>query len=67
MQNACNVTCISACVLQGATPKDLATQFQKQDCIDFLASAENEVEIFGHENTGNLHSQPPWHESFVSL
>ncbi|XP_064394153.1 ankyrin repeat domain-containing protein 42-like [Halichondria panicea] len=37
----------------GATPKDLATQFQKQDCIDFLASAENEVEIFGHENTGD--------------
>ena len=32
--------------IQGETPKDLAVQFQKQDCIDFLTSAEVEADIF---------------------
>ncbi|XP_003383232.2 PREDICTED: ankyrin repeat domain-containing protein 42-like [Amphimedon queenslandica] len=30
---------------KGATPKDLAIQFQKQNCADFLASSEREAEI----------------------
>lgn len=38
--------------LQGATPKDLATQFQKQDCVDFLVTAENEAEILEYRDTG---------------
>lgn len=37
---------------QGATPKDLAVQFQKQDCVDFLTSAEVEADIFEY-NEGN--------------
>jgi hypothetical protein len=33
-------------LFQGESPKDLAVQFQKQDCIDFLTSAEVEADIF---------------------
>lgn len=37
-------TLLNDFVLQGATPKDLATQFQKQLCVDFLELAETEVD-----------------------
>lgn len=39
---------------QGATPKDLAVQFQKQDCIDFLTSAEVEADIFEYTEGINI-------------
>ena len=40
--------------MQGSSPKDLAKQFQKQDCVDFLASAENEAEIFEYGDSGDI-------------
>ena len=48
-QHICDVELLhqlSFLLFQGETPKDLAVQFQKQDCVDFLTSAEVEADIF---------------------
>ena len=36
--------------MQGSTPKDLAIQFQKQSCVEFLELAETEVDELGYED-----------------
>ena len=37
--------------LQGATPKDLAVQFQKQGCVNFLNSVERETDPGATQDT----------------
>ena len=37
--------------MQGSTPKDLAEQFHKQACVEFLSLAESDVESFEYEES----------------
>lgn len=41
----------TASYLQGSTPRDLAIQFQKQNCVSFLELAESEVDAFDYKES----------------
>jgi len=53
-------------VQQGAVPRDLAEQFHKQECMDFLTMAETDAESFEYEES-ELCDLCPYHVTRVHI